>query len=414
VLYQNNGDGTFTDVTQRAGVANGNRTGAGVAFLDMDADADLDLFVGNYVQFSHEKHKPHVFQGLPSYPSPLTHAFDPITVYRSEGDGTFTDVSVESGVAAYPAPAMGLVASDYDNDGDTDVFVANDVHANSLFQNDGRGKFEEVALLAGTAYNLNGNPHGNMGVDAADFDNDGLIDFHVTSFSREWAVLYHNLGGGLFEDATRATGAGEGSFPHVKWGNGFADFDNDGHQDLFFACGHLNDNVDQRDDTTSYEVPNILLMNTGMGKFLNKSTESGEGMAVRLSSRGIAVGDLDNDGDMDVVVLNSRREPTVLRNESKLANHWLQLRLIGRHANRMAVGARVQVTAGNLVQWREIHSGRGYQSHYDTRLHLGLGRHNKVDRIEIRWLAGGVDVVENLPTNRFITLVEGSRDPAPR
>ena len=408
VLHQNNGDGTFINITSAAGVGNGDRTGAGVAFLDMDGDADVDLFVGNYVQFSYERHKPHLFMGLPSYPSPLTYTFDPSTVYRNDGDGTFTDVSVASGVADFPGPAMGLVAADYDNDGDTDVFVANDVHANFLFQNDGRGKFDEVALAAGTAYDIQGNPHGNMGVDAGDYDNDGLTDFYVTSFSREWAVLYHNVGAGLFEDATRTTGAGEGTYPHVTWGNGFADFDNDGNQDLFVACGHMDDNVEQRDDTTAYFVPNLLLMNRGGGRFANMSRQSGPGMDVRLSSRGIALGDLDNDGDVDVVILNSRREPTVLRNESKLVNHWLQLRLIGRHANRMGVGARVKVTAGDLAQWREVHSGRGYQSHYDTRLHFGLGEHAKADRIEIRWLGGGLDVVEEVAAGQCVTIVEGS------
>lgn len=411
VLYQNNGDGTFTDVTTQAGVANGNRTGAGVIFLDMDADSDVDLFVGNYVQFSYERHKPHQFHGIPSYPSPLTVGYDPSTVYRNDGDGTFTDVSDESGVAAFPGPAMGLISCDYDDDGDSDVFVANDVHANYLFQNDGRGKFSEVGLLSGTAYDVEGNPHGNMGVDAGDFDNDGRTDFYVTAFSREWSVLYRNLGQGLFEDVTRVSGAGEGTFPHVKWGTGFADFDNNGHADLFVACGHIDDNVELRDDTTTYRVRNFLLMNTGLGRFVDVSRNSGPGLQVALASRGTALGDLDNDGDMDVVVMNSRSEPTILRNESRLNSHWLATRLIGTRSNRMAVGAKVKIVAGDLVQVREVCSGRGYQSHFDTRLHFGLGSHNRVDRVEIRWLGGDVQELGQLAADQLITVHERSRSP---
>jgi hypothetical protein len=304
---------------------------------------------------------------------------------------------------------MGLVAVDYDNDGDIDVFVANDVHANYLFQNDGRGSYKEVALLAGTAYDVRGNPHGNMGVDAGDFDNDGWFDFHVTSFSREWAVLYRNLGGGLFDDVTRLTGAGEGTLPHVTWGNAFADFDNDGHLDLFVACGHLDDNIELRDDTTTYHVPNMLIMNTGRGKFANVSHHAGEGLKVSLSSRGAAVGDLDDDGDTDIVVLNSRREPTVLRNELTSANHRLMLRLIGKQANRSGIGARVKIVAGDRTQVREVCSGRGYQSSFDLRVSAGLGPAVRADRVEVRWLGGQVDLIDDLAADRLVTIIEGER-----
>ena len=303
---------------------------------------------------------------------------------------------------------MGMVSADYDNDGDTDVFVANDVSANFLFQNDGQGKFEEVGLTAGVAYDVFGSPQGSMGVDCGDYDNDGLLDFYQTSYQLQHAVLYRNFGAGMFQDVSAATGAGEGTVPNVTWGSGFVDFDNDGHRDLFVACGHLQDNIESYDRTTSYFARNILLRNTGDGQFVNVSDRAGDGMQVKLSSRGAAFDDLDNDGDIDVVVLNSRREPTVLRNDSPRGNHWLQVRLVGVKTNRDGVGAQVRVTAGDLAQIDEVHSGRGYQSHYGTRLHFGLSRHGRVDRIEVRWIGGGVDVFENVPADRLVTIVEGS------
>ena len=407
-LYRNNGDGTFQDVSQVSGVTNGDRVGAGICFLDIDGNGDLDLYVGNYLQFSYEKHKPHTYMGLPSYPSPLNYAPDPDTVFRSNGDGSFADVTVESGIAGYAENTMGTVCADYDDDGDTDIFVANDVQACSLYQNDGKGHFIDTAILAGVAYDMAGTPHGNMGVDAGDFDNDGLVDFHVTSYAGELAVLFRNLGQGIFEDVTRTSGAGQGTLPHVTWGNAVGDFDNDGHRDLFIACGHVDDNVEQRDDTTAYHVPNILLRNTGQGTFVDVSRTSGEGMLVSLSSRGAALGDLDQDGDLDIVVQNSRREPTILRNESTAANHWLRVCLRGVRASRDGVGAKVRVTAGDLVQVDEVRSGRGYQSHFDLGLHFGLRDRQQVDCIEVRWLGGAIDRVTNVRADRTVVITEGS------
>jgi hypothetical protein len=408
VLYRNNGDGTFTDVTKQAGVEDSPHVGAGACFLDMDKDGDLDLFVSHYLEFSYDKHVTTTEQGIPVYANPRFYPAVPNVLYRNNGNGTFTNVSKESGIGQHAGYGMGIVCADYDNDGDTDIFVANDVMANFLFKNDGTGKFDQVGLETGFAYDGNGDEQGSMGVDAGDYDNDGWLDFYVTSYQHQLATLYKNLQGGAFEDVTLTTGTGAGTLQHVTWGNSFVDFDNDGDRDIFVACGHLQDNVELYDDSTSYYAQNILLMNTGTGKFVDVSKTSGDGMKVKLSSRGAGFDDLDNDGDVDVVVLNSRREPTILRNDSPSKGHWLQVRLKGVKTNRDGVGAQVIVTANDLTLVDEVHSGRGYQSHYGMRLHFGLGNRNHIDRIEVRWIGGGVDVFENIAADRLVTLTEGT------
>ncbi|OHB65782.1 MAG: hypothetical protein A2V70_00760 [Planctomycetes bacterium RBG_13_63_9] len=408
VLYRNNGDGTFTDVTEKAGVSNGHKVGAGANFLDIDKDGDLDLFASNYVKFSYESHIPRTLMGFPQYPGPRDYHGEPNTLYRNNGDGTFADVSVESGVAAYLGRGMGTVCFDFDNDGDTDIFVANDVTENFLFQNDGAGKFEEVGLMAGVSFDVNGIEQGSMGADCGDYNNDGWLDLYTTSYQTELALLYENLGDGCFENATFASGAGAGTLPYVTWGNSLVDLDNDGDRDIFVACGHINDNVASFDDSTSYRARNIVLMNTGDGKFVNVSDQCGDGLLAEFSSRGAAFDDLDNDGDVDAVILNSRERPTVLRNDSATGNHWISIRLRGVRSNRDGVGARVKVVAGDLVQVDEVHSGRGYQSHYGMRLHFGLGKRDRIDRIEVHWIGGGVDVLENVRVNQLLTITEGS------
>jgi len=411
VLYRNNGDGTFTDVTAQAGVANGDKVGAAAMFLDMDKDGDLDLFVGNYVAFTYENHRPQSTAGIPMYGGPMDYPPQPSDLYRNNGDGTFTNVSVESGIAEQKGSAMGGVCADYDNDGDTDIRIVNDVNADFLYENDGTGKFEEVALLSGLAYNVHGKSLGSMGVDCGDYDNDGLLDFYQTSYNKELTVLYKNIDGKMFEDVTLSTGAGDGTYPHVTWGTGLVDFDNDGDKDIFVACGHIQDNIDLFDNTGTYLVENILLMNTGDGKFVNVSKESGDGMKVKLSSRGAAFDDLDGDGDIDVVIQNSRREPTILRNDTQNGNHWIRIRLHGVKTNRDGIGARVKVTAGDLVQIDEVHSGRSYQSHYGLWLHFGLGKREKIDRIEVRWIGGGTDVIENVSVDQRLIITEGTGAP---
>ncbi|MCP4263230.1 MAG: CRTAC1 family protein [Planctomycetes bacterium] len=406
VLYRNKGNGIFEDVTARAGVATGHKVGAAAHFLDMDKDGDLDLFVANYLDFTYENHLMRSSKGIHKYAGPMD--FPPMSnnLFRNKGDGTFTDVSIESGVAEHKGWGMGGVCADFDNDGDTDIYIANDVYANFLFVNDGTGKFEEIGLFAGLAYDLHGDDQGSMGIDCGDYDNDGLLDFYQTSYAEELTVLYKNLGGGIFEDVTMATGAGTGTLAHVTWGTGLVDFDNDGARDIFVACGHLQDNVEQYNNSASTSVRNIVLMNSGNGKFIDVSNQSGDGMKVKLRSRAAGFDDLDNDGDVDAVILNSRSEPTILRNDSSAKGHWLQVRLRGVKTNRDGIGAHVKVVSGDLTLIDEVHSGRGYQSHYGMRLHFGLRNRNKVDRIEVRWIGGGTDVFENLAVDQIIILTE--------
>ncbi|MEO8429537.1 MAG: CRTAC1 family protein, partial [Verrucomicrobiota bacterium] len=411
VLYRNNGDGTFTDVTLAAGVANGDRVGAGACFLDIDEDGDLDLFVANYCDFTFAKHQSRFINGQPAYAGPMIYGPVPATLFRNNGDGTFTDISRESGIAAHAGTGMGVVCADYDDDGDTDIIVGNDAMANFVWRNDGSGHFEEVGLISGLAYDRNGIGLGTMGVECGDFDNDGRLDFHMTSYQKQWAILYRNLGRGQFEDVTHLTGAGAGTFNQVTWGVGLVDFDNDGDRDIFMACGHLQENVEHWDDTTSYEARNILLENTGDRKFRDVSARSGDGLAVKRSSRGAAFDDLDNDGRIDVVVLNSRREPTILRNDSPTQNHWIGVRLRGTRSNRDGIGARIKIVAGDLTQIDEVHSGRSYQSNYGMCPHFGLGQRKKIDRIEVRWIGGGTDIVENVEVDRLLTITESK--PAP-
>jgi hypothetical protein len=252
-----------------------------------------------------------------------------------------------------------------------------------------------------------------MGVDCGDYNNDGLLDFHVTSYQRDWATLYRNLDNGMFEDVTQTTGAGGQTYVHVTWGNGFADFDNDGDLDIFISCGHLQDNVERFDRTTSYHAPNQLMENQGNEKFLNVSQRAGDGMKVTWSSRGAGFDDLDNDGDIDVVISNSRRGPTLLRNDTINKHHWLDLRLRGTKANRDGIGSHVTVIAGDRKRTAEVHSGRGYQSHFGMRLHFGLAAQEKADRIEIQWLGGGSEVIEDVPADQIVTITEGQGQSKP-
>ncbi|MBE7504108.1 MAG: VCBS repeat-containing protein [Verrucomicrobiales bacterium] len=407
ILYRNNGDGTFTDVTQAAGVANGNQVGAGACFLDMDGDGDLDLYVSNYIAFTFDRHQPRFVNGHPAYVGPMIYGPVPDTLFRNNGDGTFTDVSRAAGIAAHAGTGMGMICADIDDDGDTDIIVGNDAMANFVWLNDGRGHFEEVGLLTGLAYDAHGVGQGTMGVECGDYDNDGRLDFYMTSYQKQWAILYRNLGRGIFADVNHATGAGEGTYNQVTWGIGFVDFNRDGHRDLFIACGHLQDTVDLWDDTTSYQARNLLLANTGRGKFVDVSARAGDGLAVKLSSRGAAFDDLDNDGDLDVVILNSRREPTLLRNDSPNTNHWIQVRLRGTRSNRDGIGARIKVVAGDLTLTDEVHSGRGYQSHYGSYPYFGLGHRTRIDRIEVRWVGGGTDILEGIGVGRVLQITEG-------
>ncbi len=407
-LYRNNGDGTFTDVTQQAGVADGDgKIGAGVAFLDIDNDGDLDLFAAHYVDFTYENHRGVRFNGHPAYAGPLDYKPTPFSLYRNNGNGTFTDVSAESGVSKYKGAGMGVVCFDVDGDGDTDIFVGNDKSGNSLLINDGKGHFKENAGLAGVAYDSGGRAQGSMGVECADVDNDGALDLFITTYQQEPATLFKNIGKGMFEDVTRSSRVGDGSLRYVKWGTGAIDLDNDGLRDVFIACGHLHDNVHLFDTTTVYECPSIVLRNTGGGKFTNVSDKAGDGPTVKRSARGAAFDDLDNDGDIDIVILNSRREPTILRNDSPPA-HWVGVRLVGTKSNRDGIGAKVKVVAGDRTLVDEVHAGRGYQSDYGRRLHFGIGNQAQVERIEVQWPSGIKDVIKTPGVDQFVTIKEGT------
>lgn len=406
VLYHNNGDGTFTDIAVSGGVQGGEEVGAGVAFLDIDKDGLLDLYVANYLHHSDTMASSTLIRGVPSYNSPKVYPPASDRLFRNAGDGTFIDVSASSGIGGRAGWGMGVVAGDFNGNGHTDIFVANDVCENFLFINDGKGKFVESGLFAGVAYDLYGSPQGSMGVECFDFDNDGQQDLYQTSYQLQHAVLYRNRANGQFEDVTLQTGAGDGTFSQVTWGVGAPDFDNDGHRDLFIACGHLQDLVEQYDPTVTYRAKNVLLRNLGTGRFENISEIAGDGLQVQQSSRGAGFDDLDNDGMVDVVILNSRQTPTVLQNQSAPKNHWIQLELVGVQSNRDAVGSKVTVICKDIRQSCEVHSGRGYQSHYGSRLHFGLAGHQQVDRIEIQWHGGTTQVIEGLAVNRKYRFVE--------
>ncbi len=414
LLYRNNGDGTFTDVTEVAGVATGDnmpavtKVGAGVCLLDIDADGDLDIYCSNYMRFRFEDNIVPVVDGIPRYAGPKD--FDPEAdlLFRNEGDGTFVDISEASGIGKYKGTGMGIVALDFDDDGDTDVIVMNDVRGNFVFQNDGKGRFREVGLDIGLAFNVDGMELASMGVDAADYDNDGWIDLFQTSYASELPALYRNTGLEFFEDVTRSTGAGAGTYQHVTWGLGFGDFDNDGFRDLFIGCGHLQDNVDLYDDSTAYRVRNVVLWNNRQGKFVNVSHSCGDGLLPEESTRGVAIDDLDGDGRVDIVALNARSIPTMIRNESPVeGRNWVSVRLFGRTVNRDGVGARIHVEAGTLALVAEVHSGRGYQSHFGSEVHFGLAENHHINALRIRWTGGTEDVFHDLPANRRYIVIEG-------
>lgn len=408
VLFANEGDGTFRDVTAAAGVPGAGAVGAGCVFLDADADGVLDLFAASYIEFDPDRTLERTIEGHRVYPSPLDYAGAPDRFYRGRGDGTFADDTDASGIAAQRGRGMGTIASDYDRDGDTDLFVLNDAMANFLFENDGRARFTEVAVLRGLAFDGTGQARGNMGVDEADLTGRGGGDFFVTTFSSEPPVLYRD-GGGFWEDATAAAGATAGLVPHMKWGTGFADFDNDGRSDLFVGTGDFNAEIERWWPATALRVRNVVLRNVGDGRFADVSAGSGSGLEVAASSRGVGLDDLDGDGRIDVVVLNWRERPTVIRNTSPDAGHWLGLRLVGVTAVRDGIGAAVLVTAGGTTRRFEVHAGRGYQSHFGSRIHVGLGAATRVDRLEIRWPGGDRDVLEDLPVDRTL-LVRQSPD----
>lgn len=412
-FYVNNGDGTFSEGTEAAGLQRADAFGTGVVWFDIDNDGDLDLYAGNYVNFSFDQHKTRLIAGHQFHPGPAAYPPALHDLFRNEGDGTFTNISQASGIAATPGPGMGAIALDVDDDGDSDLFVCNDGKANFLFINDGRGNFVDQAFVAGVAVDRAGTPNGNMGVDAADIDGDGLLDLLTTDYQDELPVLYRNQGGGLFEDMTTRAKIDVGLVPHVKWGIGLIDIDNDADRDAYIACGHFLDNIRFVDDRTDQKVVSFLLLNDGRGRFSNVSKKAGSGLQVVASSRGAAFDDLDNDGDTDIVVLNSDGPPTLIRNDSRLDKHWLDVKLLGRESNRSAAGASVLLTSSGKTQVLAVHLGRGYQSHYGTRLHFGLNDAQRIERLEVRWPSGHVQTIEpsKLSIDTTIEVLETSPPP---
>jgi len=404
ILHRNNGDGTFTDVAAGAGVARGEALGAGANFLDIDGDGVLDLFVANYVDFRYDTHRTALVAGRPDYARPRD--FEPRAnrLFRGTGDGRFADVTAAAGIGAHAGAGMGSICLDADDDGRTDIFVCNDQRLDFLFHNEGDGTFRESALAAGVACNVLGAPTASMGVDAGDYDNDGRIDLVITPYFNELPVLHHALGGGQFEDVAARVGLGVKSVAAVKWGVGLVDFDNDGHRDLVIACGRIYDAAAGERETW----PPVLFRNLGNGRFANVSTSAGDLATCTGVARGLACDDLDGDGRVDLVIINRDGPPNVLRNESPTDNHWIVVRPRGRRSAADGTGARIKVVAGELEQVAEVHSGRGYQSHFGAWPHFGLGRHARVDRIEVRWSGGGTDVITDVPVDRPVVIVEGA------
>jgi len=409
VMYQNNGDGTFSMVSDQPALARGSKVGGGVTMLDIEGDGDLDIFAANYIQFDFDMRPPSVFRNQIVYGGPLLYPPEAGDLLLNQGDGTFSNISQEAGILADDQRGMGTICFDFDQDGDTDIFVANDSSKNTLWQNDGRGHFVDSAIVAGVAYDHRGDPKGNMGVDVADCVGDLKPDLFLTAYTKQLTTLYENLGGGFFMDTTLRRNAGANTFYPVNWGTGFADFDNDADKDLFIANGHIQDNMDEFDDTISYKILNQVLENRQRKKFVDVSKNCGDGLQIKQSSRGIAIDDLDGDGRLDVIVLNSREQPSILRNESKSMGSWVYLDLVGILCNRSAVGSRVVIVTGSRSQSLEVHSGRGYQSHFGSRLHFGLGDAARIDRIDIHWHGGSTETHRDLEVNALFLIKQGSQ-----
>jgi hypothetical protein len=406
-LYHNNGNGTFTDVTEKAGVGS-QLWSSSCTFGDIDNDGYVDLFVTNYVDFSVNNNKYCIYSGdTRVYCHPNVYNGLPDILYRNNGDGTFTDVSRQAGIYRTDGKGLGVVFGDYDNDGWADIFVANDSTPNFLFHNKGKGVFEEVALVAGVAVGSDGQPLAGMGTDMGDIDADGLLDIFVTNLDRQTHSLYRNLGKGLFANITFESGVGEATLPFVGFGAVFFDYDNDTDLDLAIANGDVIDNVSLFRDSTSYEQRNLLLQNDGTGKFRDVGPASGPGFALKKPSRSLSAGDIDNDGDLDLLIGNVGQAPDLLRNDGGNNNNSLLIRTVGSKSNRDGIGARLKLTVGDKVLIREVKAGSSYLSQSDLRVHFGMGRAARAQQLEIRWPSGAVDVLQDVEANQILVFTEG-------
>ncbi len=410
ILFRNTGQGVFSDETDQAGVSNSGRWGSSAAWFDYNRDGQLDLIIANYVDWTPEGN---VRCGNPgedfrAYCHPDTYQGQSPTLYLNQGKGKFKDVSKSSLLSLSRASGLGVVTFDYDLDGWQDIFIANDAMANSLFRNNGDGTFEEVAYSSGIALSEDGIAEAGMGTDAADTNGDGWMDVFITHLDFEHDRLYWNLRQGTFEDRTFASKLGYATFNYSGFGTKFFDYNNDGAKDLLIANGHILDNIHLYHAEVTYAEPNLLYKNDGTGRFSKTSDGVRGDLQQHFVSRGAAVADFDNDGDIDVLVSNNGQRAQLLRNDGGNRNQWLQIQLLGKESNRDGVGARVKVVAGDLTQYEERKGGSSYQSAQDPRLHFGLGHRDVVDSIEVTWPSGLREAFHSVESNRTIMIEEGT------
>ena len=415
-LYRNNGDGTFTDVTRQTGLLQAGprpRWNTGCCFVDYNRDGLLDLFVANYVDLDLAT-TPAAgsgpfcqWKGIPVMCGPRGLPAGINILYRNNGDGTFTDVSEASGVSR-PRGHYGFTAltGDFNNDGWPDIYVACDSTPSILFRNNHDGTFTDKAVEAGCAFNDDGKEQAGMGAAAGDYDCDGMLDIFKTNFSDDTATLYRNEGDGTFRDATFESGLGKNT-QYLGWGCGFVDVDNDGWLDIFQANGHVYPELERAGADVPFREKKLLYRNLRNGRFEDVSSRAGSDVSARHSSRGVAFGDFDNDGDVDIAINNIHDPPVLLRNDGGNRNHWLLIKTVGTRSNRSGIGARVTVKVGEHSQVQEVRSGGSYLSQSDLRLHFGLGSAAQADSIEIRWPSGTVDRFANVSANQVIQVKEG-------
>ena len=420
-LYRNNGNGTFTDVTRKAGlgqVGSHTRWGSGCAFLDYDRDGHLDLFVANYIDFD-IKTAPLpeaagcAYKGIQVACGPPGLQGGKNLLYRNNGNGTFTDVSRKAGMEqTIGTYALSVQVADLDNDGWPDIYVANDSTAATYYQNQKDGTFKDVAVEAGIAYSPDGKPQAGMGVSIGDFNRDGLLDIVKTNFAGDTDSLYLNLGDGTFEDHTYLSGLGLNT-RYLGWGVGFFDMDNDGWLDIFISNGHVYPEVDGSNIDSSYAEHKYLYRNLRNGQFEEVTAKAGSGITDAVAARGCAFGDYDNDGDIDVVVNCVNSLPQLLRCDSTVQRNWIKIRVVGTKSNRAGIGARITVTTPGkdkpLRQIEEVRSGGSYYSQNDLRIHFGLDQAAKADLVEISWPTGRIDTLKDLPANALYVVEEGGK-----
>ena len=414
ILYQNNGDGTFTDITEKAGVGD-ELLGSSATFFDYDRDGYMDLYVVNYVHYDVDvPRRPCGVKGIRTYCHPEHFVGAPDQLYRNNGDGTFTNVTEAAGLTNISGPhggkGLGVIATDFSNDGEPDLYVANDTTPNFLFYNNGNGTFTEIGLFSGCAYSFDGIAQASMGVDAGDFNRDGFLDIFVINFSQETNALYQNNGDGTFTDVIYDVNLGKESYIFLGFGTGFFDYDNDGWLDLYIANGHISDNIEQITNVVTYAQRDQLFRNNRNGTYTEMSLSTGDYFQYEGVGRAAIFGDYDNDGDLDIAVTESNGPAHLLRNDGGNRQNWLRIKLIGTKSNRDGFGTRVWITVGDESWMQEAHAGYSYLCSNDPRVFFGLGEVKAVDRLEIRWLSGTVQVLQNIPANQEITITEPDSD----